>query len=65
VVLVTLSLTAARDHAGSWLPLFGCVGLCGFLGMHLGSFDSEAPVVSKSIPSAQLEAQLKQSLNEE
>lgn len=65
VVLVMLSLTAARDHAGSWLPLFGCVGLCGFLGMHLGSFDSEAPVVSKSIPSAQLEAQLKQSLNEE
>ncbi|HEY2545966.1 MAG TPA: MraY family glycosyltransferase, partial [Candidatus Acidoferrum sp.] len=64
-VFVMLSVTASRDRVGLWLPLFGCVGLCGFLGMHLGSFESETPVVSESVPSAQLEAQLKQSLNEE
>jgi UDP-GlcNAc:undecaprenyl-phosphate GlcNAc-1-phosphate transferase len=60
-LLVALSLTAARNHIGLWLPLCGCVGLCGFLGLQLGSFDSEAPVVSESIPPTQLE----QSLNEE
>jgi UDP-GlcNAc:undecaprenyl-phosphate GlcNAc-1-phosphate transferase len=61
VVFVISSLTAARDYIGLWLPLCGCIGLCGFLGLQLGSFDSETPAVSKSIPSTQLE----QSLNEE
>ncbi len=61
VVLVILSLTAARDYVASWLPLSGCVGLCGFLGLQLGSFDSETAVVATSIPSTQLE----ESLNEE
>jgi UDP-GlcNAc:undecaprenyl-phosphate GlcNAc-1-phosphate transferase len=66
VMLVLVSLTAVRDHAGWWLPLFGCIGLCGFLGMQLGSFDSEAPaakaaVVGPNIPARQLE----QSLSEE
>jgi UDP-GlcNAc:undecaprenyl-phosphate/decaprenyl-phosphate GlcNAc-1-phosphate transferase len=65
VVLVMLSLAAARDHVGTWLPLFGSVGLCGFIGMQLGSFDSKTSAVSKSIPSAQLEPQFKQSLNED
>ncbi len=61
VLLVLLSLTTARAHIASWLPLCGCAGLCGFLGLQLGSFDSETPAVSKSIPSTKLE----QSLNEE
>jgi UDP-GlcNAc:undecaprenyl-phosphate GlcNAc-1-phosphate transferase len=60
-VLVILALTAQGGHIGSWLPLCGCVGLCGFLGLQLGSFDSEISAVSTSIPSAQLE----ESLNEE
>ncbi len=61
VLLVLLSLTAARAQIASWLPLCGCAGLCGFLGSQLGSFDAETPAVSKSIPSTKLE----QSLNEE
>jgi UDP-GlcNAc:undecaprenyl-phosphate GlcNAc-1-phosphate transferase len=61
ILLVLLSLTAARAHIASWLPLCGCAGLCGFLGLQLGSFDSETPAVSKSIPSTKLE----ESLNEE
>jgi UDP-GlcNAc:undecaprenyl-phosphate GlcNAc-1-phosphate transferase len=62
VLLVALSLAAERGHIGSWLPLWGCVGLCGFLGLQLGSFESETPAaVGKSVPAAQLE----QSLSEE
>jgi len=61
ISLVLLSLTAAHAHIASWLPLCGCAGLCGFLGLQLGSFDTETPAVSKSIPSTKLE----ESLNEE
>jgi UDP-GlcNAc:undecaprenyl-phosphate GlcNAc-1-phosphate transferase len=61
VLLVLLSLAVARGHMGSWLPLCVCVGLCSFLGLQLGSFDSETSTVDKSIPPTQLD----QSLNEE
>jgi UDP-GlcNAc:undecaprenyl-phosphate/decaprenyl-phosphate GlcNAc-1-phosphate transferase len=61
MILVLFSLTFERDHVGFWLPLFGCLGLCAFLGFYLGSFDSERPAVSNSIGSAHL----KQRLNEE
>jgi UDP-GlcNAc:undecaprenyl-phosphate GlcNAc-1-phosphate transferase len=58
--LTILSLAAERGHVSVWIPLCGCAGLCGFLGLQLGSFDSET-AVSAPIPAAQLE----QSLNQE
>lgn len=61
IVLVMFSVIAERDHANFWLPLFGCLGLCGFLGFHLGSFHSEKPAASPSVTAAHLE----QSLSEE
>ena len=65
VMLVTLSLAAERGHVSSWIPLCGCVGLSGFLGLQLGSFDSETATVSAAIPATQLEQGLNQSLNRE
>ena len=55
VMLVMLPLSAERGHVGAWLPLCGCVGLCGFLGLQLGSFASEAPVVNKGIAATQFQ----------
>jgi UDP-GlcNAc:undecaprenyl-phosphate GlcNAc-1-phosphate transferase len=72
VALVMLALTAAHDQLAWWLPLCGCVGLYGFLGMQLGSFDSgteesKTPGVRKTISSTQLEAspRLERSLGED
>jgi UDP-GlcNAc:undecaprenyl-phosphate GlcNAc-1-phosphate transferase len=65
VTLVMLSIAAERGRVSAWIPLSGCVGLCGFLGLQLGSFDSETAIVSKPIPPAQLEQSLNQSVNQE
>jgi UDP-GlcNAc:undecaprenyl-phosphate GlcNAc-1-phosphate transferase len=43
VLLVMLSLTAALNHIGWWLPVCVCAGVYGFLGLQLGSFDPETP----------------------
>lgn len=65
VLLVMLSLAEERGHVSAWIPLCGCAGLCGFLGLQLGSFDSETATVSAPIPAAQLEQTLNQTLNQE
>jgi hypothetical protein len=65
VTLVMLSIAAEHGRVSAWIPLCGCVGLCGFLGLQLGSFDSETAIVSKPIPPAQLEQSLNQSVNQE
>jgi|HubBroStandDraft_1064217.scaffolds.fasta_scaffold06682_4 UDP-GlcNAc:undecaprenyl-phosphate GlcNAc-1-phosphate transferase len=61
LAFVMISLAAAHDHIGVWLPLFGCAGLCGFFGVQLGSFEPESPAAGKPISATHL----KQSLNEE
>jgi UDP-GlcNAc:undecaprenyl-phosphate GlcNAc-1-phosphate transferase len=61
LVLVMVCLTAARDHIDYRLPLFACLGLCGFFGFHLGSFVPESPAVGKPVPPSHFE----QRLNEE
>jgi UDP-GlcNAc:undecaprenyl-phosphate/decaprenyl-phosphate GlcNAc-1-phosphate transferase len=61
LVLVMASLAFTRERFEYRLPLFICLGLCGFLGFHLGSFDPECPAVEKSVPPRQFE----QRLNEE
>jgi UDP-GlcNAc:undecaprenyl-phosphate/decaprenyl-phosphate GlcNAc-1-phosphate transferase len=60
-ILVMFSVAAMRGHEGSWLPLLGCLGLFGFIGHHLGSFEIETHAVGNSIGPVNLE----QSLNEE
>jgi UDP-GlcNAc:undecaprenyl-phosphate/decaprenyl-phosphate GlcNAc-1-phosphate transferase len=61
IVLVMVSVAATWGHVGSWLPLLACLGLFGFVGLHLGSFETETHAAGNSIRSAHLE----QSLNEE
>jgi UDP-GlcNAc:undecaprenyl-phosphate GlcNAc-1-phosphate transferase len=61
LVLVVLSLAGAGDRLGYWIPLLGCLALCGFVGSYLGSFDPKPPAVQDTIPSGQLG----QRLNEE
>jgi UDP-GlcNAc:undecaprenyl-phosphate GlcNAc-1-phosphate transferase len=55
ILLVMLSLTAALNHIGWWLPVCVCAGAWGFLGLQLGSFDPEAPAVGEPVPPTQLE----------
>lgn len=61
LVLVMVSLTFTRDYIDYRLSLLVCLGLCVFLGFHLGSFDPEPPAVGKSVPPRHFE----QRLNEE
>lgn len=55
MVLVMFSVAATHGHIGSWLPLLVCLGLFGFVGVHLGSFETETAEVNRSIGSAHLE----------
>jgi UDP-GlcNAc:undecaprenyl-phosphate GlcNAc-1-phosphate transferase len=61
IVLAMFSIAAMWGQVGSWLPLLACLGLFGFVGLHLGSFETETHAVGNSVGSAHLE----QSLNEE
>lgn len=61
LALVIFSLGGSHHHTGLWLSLFGCLGLCGFFGTYLGSFDPESLVIGKSVPATRFA----QRLNEE
>jgi hypothetical protein len=50
VLLVMLSLTAVLSHISWWPPVCVGAGVCGFLGLQLGSFDPETPAVGEPIP---------------
>ncbi len=60
LVFISVALAAAGERIDYRIAFLGCLGVCGFIGLLLGSFDPEPTATQTSAAAPQLE----QSLNE-